>query len=68
MIELSTPAATRLERVPHDLQSEFPDVPIELLVRDVEHHTMKLLETAHFDDFIPLLVRRHVREQLQGAE
>jgi predicted Zn-dependent protease with MMP-like domain len=67
MEQLTKRAAYALHRLPDDLQHEFPDVPFELLEQRVDVHTNELLETAKFDDFIPLLVGRRIRERLHAG-
>ena len=62
---LPTDVARRLERLPEDLQSEFPDVPLETIKHGVDSGASSLLASARFSDFVPVLVHRAVREQLR---
>jgi len=66
-MKLTATAYKRLEHVPRALHSEFPAIPIEEIESDLEAHVRHLLEQAHFDDFVPLLARRAVREHLRRA-
>jgi hypothetical protein len=61
----TTDVARRLERLPEDLQAEFPDVGLETIQGDVETRARELLTGARFDDFVPVLVHRAVRESLR---
>lgn len=67
-MKLTAIAYKRLEHVPRALHSEFPSIPIEAIEDDLEEHMRHLLAHAHFDDFVPLLARRAVREHLRRAE
>ena len=62
---LTTDVARRLERLPEDLQAEFPDVGLEPIQGDVDTHARELLTSARFDDFVPVLVHRAVREAIR---
>ena len=56
----------RLNRVTVDLRREFPHLPddhVEQVFRSVADD---LLERAHFDDFVPLLVHRRAAERLRA--
>lgn len=65
MATLPADVARRLERLPEDLQSEFPDVPLETIKHDVDSGARSLMAGARFSDFVPVLVHRAVREQLR---
>lgn len=67
MTTLNEDLERRLKRVPCDLKDEFPQVPLEDIERDVETVTRDLGRTAHFTDFLPLLVHRAVRDRLRQA-
>jgi len=67
MTTLNDDLEKRLKRVPCDLKDEFPQVPLEDIERDVESTTRDLRTTAHFTDFLPLLVHRAVRDRLRQA-
>lgn len=57
----------KLEKLPLDLHAEFPDVPLDALEHDVDRDARVLLSSARFNDFVPLLVHRAVRERLLGS-
>jgi len=57
----------RLERLPADLQAEFPHVPLDTIERDVNAGVHELTENACFNDFVPVLVHRTVRERLRAT-
>jgi hypothetical protein len=58
--------ARRLERIPEDLRAEFPGIQLETIRGDVDTQARELLESARFDDFVPVLVHRAVRESLRA--
>ena len=64
-MELTLSASRRIEQLPHHLHTEFPQVPLSAIEHDVAEHAHKLIAGAHFDDYIPVLVRRAIRERLQ---
>jgi hypothetical protein len=66
MASLTPDVARRLERLPEDLRAEFPSVQLETIRGDVDTHARELLESARFDDFVPVLVHRAVREALRS--
>ena len=47
-----------------DLEREFPQVPAEHVDEHLEDVASDLLAQAHFEEFVPLLVHRHVRSRL----
>ncbi len=65
-MELTHNAEKHLEQVPHQLQSEFPQLPASAIELDVREHVRDLIADAHFDDYVPLLVHKAVREHLRG--
>ena len=62
MLALDT--ARRIEQVLAGLHAEFPDAPLETIKHDVDERVHELALTARFDDYVPLLARRTVRERL----
>ena len=65
MLTLST--ERRIEQVVEGLHAEFPQAPLEMIEHDIEGRVRELRwGGAHFDDFVPLLARRAVRERLQA--
>jgi hypothetical protein len=63
----TTDIAKRLERLPWDLHEEFPDVPFEAIEQDVRAGAEELVASARFNDFVPVLVHRAVRDQLRAG-
>ena len=57
-----------LARVPTDLEVEFPCVPPEAIALEVDLEARELVAMARFNDFVPLLVHRAVRERLRDPE
>ena len=67
MATLNDDLSRRLKRVPCDLKDEFPEVPLDEIESDVGTATRRLSETAHFTDFLPVLVHRAARDPLSHA-
>ena len=57
----------RIEQVVKGLHAEFPQAQLEMIEHDIEGRVRELRWGAHFDDFVPLLARRAVRERLQAC-
>jgi Protein of unknown function (DUF3562) len=57
----------RLDKLPQDLQAEFPHVPLDTIERDVSAGVRELVERTRFHDFVPVLVHRSVRERLRAT-
>ena len=57
----------RLDRVTVDLRREFPHLSDDHVDRVFRTVAGDLLERAHFDDFVPLLVHRRAAERLRAA-
>ena len=53
MAALTDDLKRRLERLPADLQAEFPHVPLDTIERDVNAGVSELTENARFNDFVP---------------
>ena len=66
-MRLTTTTTKHLEQVPGSLKAEFPGVPLEAIEHDLEERVRQLITNAHFDDYIPLLARRAVRERLRAT-
>ena len=64
MTAASEPTRKKLQRIPVELQREFPDVPLEQISELVEVLAHQLLVAARFDNFVPLLAHRWARERL----
>ena len=67
-MELTVTAARKIEQLPRYLHLEFPDAPVAAIEHDVEERVHELIVSAHFDDYVPLLVHRAVREHLRGHD
>jgi len=67
MPDLNDELGRRLKRVPCDLKAEFPDVPLDAIEHDVESETRSLAGAARFNDFVPVLVHKAVRDRLRDA-
>lgn len=65
---LTPDVARRLERIPEDLRAEFPGIQLETIRGDVDTQARTLLASARFDDFVPVLVHRAVRESLRSRD
>ncbi len=66
MSTLPQSTLANLKHLPVTLEHEFPEVPpakIESLVHSVAG---RLLDEAHFYDYVPLLAHRRVRETLRA--
>lgn len=66
MAPLTADLAKRLERLPRDLRDEFPEIPFETIAHDVDSDARELMAGARFNDFVPVLVHRAVRERLRS--
>ena len=66
-MNLTTTSARRIHELPLDLSAEFPTVPLRVIEHDVEERVRQLIAGARFDDYVPLLARRTVREHLRTA-
>jgi len=67
MATLTADLEQRLKRLPEDLHREFPDVPADTIARSVDAGVRELVARARFNDFVPLLVHKLVREQLLAS-
>jgi hypothetical protein len=56
----------RLQQAEVDLAREFSTVDRELVHREFERVAGELLREAKVTDFVPVLARRHAREQLRS--
>ena len=61
---LSEPTRTKLIRIQRELCREFPHIPQEHIAYLMRTVTSDLVELARFDDFVPLLIHRRMRERL----
>jgi Protein of unknown function (DUF3562) len=67
-MQLTATAAKQIEQLPRYLHHEFPEAAVEAIEHDVEERVHELIAQAHFDDYVPLLVHRAVRERLRGHD
>jgi len=67
MTTLTEDLTRRLRRIPAELKAEFPDVELDAIERDVDESVRELSQRARFNDFVPLLVHKAVRERLRAA-
>ena len=67
---MSLRAATKskVEHAARALAAEFEAVPGAVIAAEVEATAIRLLEHAHFDDYVPTLAHRYVRERLRQGE
>jgi len=66
MTTLTEDLARRVRRIPTELKAEFPDVELDAIERDVDQSVRELSQRARFNDFVPLLVHKAVRERLRA--
>ena len=66
-MELSRATAKQIEQLPRYLHNEFPSAPVDAIEHEVEERLRDLIAIAHFDDYVPLLVHRSVRERLRAV-
>jgi hypothetical protein len=64
---LKTTTRTKLEHSARALKTEFDAVPYAVIAADVEATARSLLERARFDDYVPILTHRYVRDRLRRA-
>jgi hypothetical protein len=64
MATLTADLEKRLKRLPEDLHEEFPEIPVDTIERTVDAGARELVARARFNDFVPVLVHKVVREQL----
>jgi hypothetical protein len=62
---MKTTTVARLEHSTKMLASEFKTVPKAVIASEVEATAIRLLENARFDDFVPILTHRYVRNRLR---
>jgi hypothetical protein len=59
---------SKIEHATKTLALEFKGAPQSIIAAEVEATATRLLEHARFDDYIPVLVHRYVRERLRNRE
>ena len=67
MAQLPAEVTKRLEHIPQELQAEFPHVPLTAIERNLNDRVRDLSAQARFNDFIPVLAHRAVRERLRTS-
>jgi hypothetical protein len=55
----------RMQQAENDVAREFSSLDREVVHREFERVCEELLPNARVTDFVPVLVRRHVRESLK---
>ena len=63
-MELQPDTKTKIEHGKDRLVAEFSDVPREEIEKAVDGAAGRLLRIAHFDDYVPMLAQRYVRDSL----
>ena len=63
-MQLTRQAAKRLDQLPQYLQVEFPGAPMAAIEHDLDESVRNLIATAHFDNYVPLLALKAVRDRL----
>jgi Protein of unknown function (DUF3562) len=66
-VKLTQELERRVERLPGLLKEEFPELPLELIEREVSAGVESLVAGARFFDYVPVLVRRNVRDRLRAS-
>jgi Protein of unknown function (DUF3562) len=56
----------RMQQAENDVAREFGSLDREVVHREFERISEDLLRNARVKDFVPVLVRRHVRENLKS--
>ena len=67
MAPLTAEVERRLARLSAELRQEFPHVPPEAIEQDIKQEAAELAARARFNDFVPVLLHRAVRERLRTA-
>jgi len=60
-----TSTRSKIEHATKTLALEFEDTPRAAIAAAVEAVARRLLEHARFDDYVPVLAHRYVREALR---
>ena len=66
-MQLTVTASKQIEQLPRHLHREFPNTSVSVIEHEIEERVRRLASSAHFDDYIPLLVHRTVREALRST-
>jgi len=61
---ISEETALRLEHIVAKLHRDFPAFPHQDVNEVVDRATERLIQDAHFEQFVPLLVQRAARDEL----
>jgi hypothetical protein len=64
---LKPATTTKLEHIARLLAEEFEAEPDSLITSEVEATAARLLESARFDDYVPILAHRYVRARLRSG-
>lgn len=65
MTAATASALTKIEQLGLDLCREFPHLCGDHVHELIESRANELLRHAHFDDFVPLLAYRYVRDGIR---
>jgi len=65
MAQLTAEVTKRLEHVPQELHAEFPHVPLTTIEHDLNDRDLSA--SARFNDYIPVLAHRAVRDRLRAS-
>jgi hypothetical protein len=63
-MELKPETQTKLQHGKERLAAEFNTVPEQAIAKAVDGAAGRLLRLARFDDYIPMLAQRYVRDSL----
>jgi len=64
---MKTSTVNKIEQLHLSLCREFPAVGEEHVRELLDLNVEELIQRAHFDDFVPLLAYRHVREHIRDG-
>lgn len=64
-MNLTQEATLRIAQLPHHLHTEFPHASVPAIETDVREQVSHLTADANFDDYVPLLAHRAVRQHLR---
>ena len=66
-MRLEPATKTKLDHGKERLAAEFDTVPRSVIFRAVDATAARLLRAARFDDYIPMLAQRYVRNHLMDG-
>jgi hypothetical protein len=68
MAQATAEVEKRLVRLPHELNTEFPHISLRLIEGHVARCARELIGSARFQDYVPVLVHKAVRERLRASQ